>query len=124
MATSTTITIHNLDQHSAKEVFDFIKASMLEQGERCSIDADTNCQYRTIKEDGTVLKCAAGFLIPDDDYKPGMEGETWVGLISHNYIPDQTHQTLIFDLQKIHDEIEPKNWVKELDWYEQDNFSN
>lgn len=32
------------------------------------------CRYRYKSDDGTVLKCAIGCLIPDSEYKEGFEG--------------------------------------------------
>lgn len=56
-------------QKALNEVYAFLKA----QG-RCSVRVDdsgpVHCAYRG--PDGT--KCAAGFFMSDDDYRPGMEG--------------------------------------------------
>ncbi len=35
---------------------------------------DVTCYYRLQCEDGTVKKCAIGRHIPDDKYRPGIEG--------------------------------------------------
>jgi len=52
-----------------QETFDFVVKAIVEQG-RPAVDQFGNCEYRTA--DGR--KCAAGHLIPDDQYQPSLEG--------------------------------------------------
>jgi hypothetical protein len=51
-----------------QQTYDTVLAHLLAQGKRAS--TDSGCKYRT--SDG--LKCAAGCLIPDEQYQPAMEG--------------------------------------------------
>ena len=60
--------------------------------------------YRRVKRDGIVLKCAAGWLIPDEVYNPDME--QYLSPHSLPYFRDRyDHGTLDFisDLQECHD---------------------
>jgi hypothetical protein len=59
--------IENL--RTKQEVFDYVAIKLIEQ-DRASMFG-TDCQYRT--PDG--CRCAAGWLIPDDEYSAEMEGE-------------------------------------------------
>lgn len=68
-----------------------------------------NCVYRN--PDG--LRCAAGVLIPDDLYNPGIEGdaaehlEVWDEM---GYSEDEIE--LIVELQYIHDQTPVDQWTK------------
>jgi len=85
-----------------QEVFEISVTGLLKQGER-SLDLYGQCFYRLNKQDKT-LKCAVGFLIDDDEYKKIMEGlpvedfcDMFPGII------DYEHESLLGDLQSIHD---------------------
>ncbi len=102
------VTIHNLNQCTAQEVFDFIADNLLKQG-RVSTNSG-GCAYRGNDD----CKCAAGFLIPDDDYKPDhMEGVSWGGLIGRGFVPPD-HGELIRNLQRVHDRDDPCEWADVL----------
>lgn len=69
------------------------------------------CLYREKRPDGTVRKCAAGHLIPDEVYSPDMEGK----LIDDSFNDDLLgrrsiravlgeHTFLVDHLQRAHDE--------------------
>ena len=115
-----------------QETFDFVCSALLKQG-KPSLDARpvlsvnsipmTSCGYRGV--DGT--KCAAGYLIPDEEYDPDLEGAT---LEEPNYntrtalaqkktrlreiVGRQGHDlTLVYKLQKAHDNaVDDSNWLK------------
>jgi hypothetical protein len=63
------------------------------------------CKY--LNPDG--LKCAAGILIPNDQYNPEFEGKSWDTLVSDGLVEDK-HQFLIYELQGIHDWTKPEDW--------------
>lgn len=92
-------------------VFDTVAEHLLKQGKRCVLDnTDTSaCMYRN--DEG--LKCAAGCLIPDDQYTPELEGKSWTSLARENLV-SYNCVMLINDLQSIHDVCEPKDWLLEL----------
>lgn len=103
------ITLKTLPEATAQEVFDQVARHLLAQNAK-SRSADNFCAYRGA--DG--LKCAAGCLIADDEYQPGFDfhqgaGSGWLRLGSSMLVPT-THQTLISDLQRVHDHFEPDEW--------------
>lgn len=59
-----------------QEVFDKIVKGILAQGKQAIRNDRNTCAYRVKKDDGTVLKCAVGMLIPDDKYELRLEGFT------------------------------------------------
>ena len=97
------ITLKTLSQATEQEVFDQVAKHLLTQGERS--EGKDRCLYRG--ENG--LKCAAGSLIGDDEYDPSMENGWWNLLVIAGQAPD-THQTLISQLQTIHDTFPPYDW--------------
>lgn len=110
------VTIHNLEESTGQEVFDFIAHHLLTQNEKAlhiEEDGEQNCKYRLKKEDGTVLRCAAGCLIPDEDYKDEIEGEKWVAAIEKMKITDK-HNSIISGLQSIHDFQKVEVWERKL----------
>lgn len=67
---------------------------------------DVECLYRGPEG----RKCAAGMLIPDDQYRPDMEGQPFVWLVNGTYkhfadVPDHLveHRNFITSLQQLHD---------------------
>ena len=99
-----TITINNLAESTAEEVFEYIKHHLLTQMEKC-VDDKGHCLYRN--EQG--LKCAAGCLIPDDMYDPVLEDKRWHSLVLQKFVPTE-HMELIRKMQDIHDEMLVSDW--------------
>jgi len=101
------ITLKNLDQATPQQVFEQVANHLLTQNSK-SINQDGNCVYKN--ENG--LKCAAGSLIHEDEYNSNWEDKFWscvardMGIVNHN--------TLITDLQNIHDTNKPDEWLDEL----------
>ncbi len=89
---------------TAQEVFDKVVEHLLTQNAR-SCAADQTCAYRG--ERG--LMCAAGCLIPDDQYDESMEGIDWLKLDLSD-----AHRDLIDNLQSVHDGIEVAYWKEHL----------
>lgn len=72
-------------------------------------DGHEVCAYR-----GDLgLKCAAGCLIPDDQYTLDLEGISWFNLVKENKASSNCTE-LIDKLQIIHDMYDPKYWLSEL----------
>lgn len=99
---------------SAQEVFNIMYKHLLTQNKRCTIaiesETEARCRYRG--PDG--LKCAAGCLIPDEEYNISMENVGWIGLTNRGQVPRE-HRDLILDAQMIHDWVEPEDWKAELE---------
>ena len=100
------ITLKTLPDASAHDVFNQVALHLLNQGER-AIDGD--CVYHA--PDG--LRCAAGCLISDDEYKEGMEWNGWLDLVDAGWVPIE-HANLILALQQLHDTESPENWAGAL----------
>jgi hypothetical protein len=109
------ITLATLPQATEQEVFDQIATHLLTQ-ERASISGGA-CAYRG--DNG--LKCAAGCLISDDEYKAlplrlsdqYTNRATWRRLIEKKIAPPE-HANLICDLQGLHDGFAEDTWHKKL----------
>ena len=98
----------------AQDVFDIAAWHMLQQNERAH-DGGCTCRYRAA--DG--LRCAVGWLIPDDEYRFEFEGCGVGGLIgeankqhcSPAFVAFlMEHQRLLQHLQTAHDESPPDAW--------------
>jgi hypothetical protein len=85
---------------SDQDLFNFVLLKITEQGEPSY--EDDKCLYRMIKSDGTVLKCGAGQLIPDEVYDPSMEGKA-AFVISYFQLNLRKQIHLISDMQSAHD---------------------
>lgn len=114
------ITLATLPEKSAQKVFDYVATHLLTQNERSIALSDSiiyfedknitvGCMYRG--ENG--LKCAAGCLMSDEEYKPEWEGIIWAELITFKHVPN-AHIFLIRALQEIHDQHQPKEWKEQL----------
>lgn len=105
------VTLKTLPQATEQEVFDQVKDHLLKQGKRSLRVSQYNgvqCLYRG--PDG--LKCAAGCLIADSEYRPTFEGLGWKTLSITEGV--ENHAELINALQSIHDTIEPEHWAENL----------
>jgi hypothetical protein len=99
------ITLATLPQATEQEVFDQVVKFMLDQGKK-SVKASGACRYRAYAEDGSVLKCAVGCLMSDEEYDADMEGRTWSDNLNKRWqfkILPSAHHRLLNDLQKAHD---------------------
>lgn len=66
-----TATVHD----SFQDIFDYVAEKLMEQGEKAFNFESETCQYRQEHTTGTVLKCAVGWLIPDEVYKTHFEND-------------------------------------------------
>lgn len=86
---------------SALAIFDYVYDRLNKQG-CASISASDECRYRG----PTGRRCAAGWLIPDDQYNASFEGRTvgdtevWEAI----NLPDK-YQPLVNALQEMHDSV-------------------
>lgn len=101
------ITLTTLGMASKQEVFNQVCTHLLTQAAK-SGDYD-ECKYR----DGE-LKCAAGCLIGDDEYRKEWETWNWDHLVSLHKLPG-AHKSLISRLQYIHDNRELIDWPPMLE---------
>jgi len=110
------ITIHNYQEATKQEIFDFVANHLLTQNEKCTTIFG-HCKYR-VEKDNKVLKCAAGCLIPDEDYNVNFEGANWEKYPSHisnlPFVKDSENDKLIRTLQIIHDSYGVFQWEDSL----------
>ena len=102
-----------------QEIFDKVASHLIAQGKQSLRTASTvqwgdqSCAYRG--DDGTM--CAAGCLIPDEEYKPEFEGRSWTKI--QEKIPSlaslaSKESDLIGELQNLHDSY--------VDWSSKDSL--
>ena len=109
------------------DVIEFVKDALLLQGEKSmTIDGGDRCLYRLVKDDGTVLKCALGFLIPNSLYRSVMEDspaeylfdkypKAFESAIKRFKLENESEEDLsgLFKaLQEIHDQQDVADWEK------------
>jgi hypothetical protein len=106
-----TITLANLKDSTAQEVFEFVAQHLLNQNQRCMNNG--KCAYRG--EDG--LKCAVGAIIADDEYDPVFDMVSDSGiqcLVRDKRIKVSDHLELLTMLQSIHDNYPEFQWEDKL----------
>ena len=112
----TTITMKNLHLATEQEVFDQAAKHLLTQMERARHNS-IGCQYRLKLDDGTILKCAVGCLIADDEYKSSIEGQLYGSYnfnIFFRFKDEAPHLTLLRSLQNLHDNYTVDEWKEKL----------
>jgi len=116
------ITLATLETATAQEVFNQVATHLLTQNEisQVYIEGHPRCLYRHTKEDGTLLKCAAGCLMSDEESTKFSASDSWPLLVSKGKVA-LAHSPLIFTLQNIHDVCAPKDWMYELSKVALDN---
>ena len=107
-----------------EEAFEKIWNGLKSQGFEKSVDNEisTRCMYRSQTPDGKPLKCAAGWLIPDEDYDPQFEDKTIEELIELELLPeefceedfysDYAWRSFLNDMQSAHDIAETQDEMK------------
>lgn len=106
-----TITLDTLNDATPQEVFDQVATHLLTQNARSTGGDRGGCFYRS----PTGLKCAAGCLIADDEYRGRMDegNSTWRDLFQRGLIPTRRHMNLIEELQNAHDQQDTMDGVFE-----------
>lgn len=105
------ITLKTLPQATAQEVFDQVTRHLLTQLAPAQNETGS-CKYK-LEQPRRILKCAAGCLIADDEYKKEFAGKSWNWLVSHGLVPN-THAALIISLQKMHNTYLVRDWPERL----------
>ena len=132
--------LQTLKTATAQEVFDHVTRHLLTQGVRAQDHMDGRCMYRVLpngfvirsnQSNKPVLMCAAGSLIGDEeineiankytqwtkvlhnDNSSSWNTADWYTLKQAGCVPD-VHGQLIRDLQFVHDQTEPSQWMLEL----------
>lgn len=105
---------------------------LINQAEQSAIfDGGLRCKYRLTKQDGTVLKCAVGFLIPESQYKSTMEDtevldlkvkfpKAFVHILKKFKLEDdEIFGELLRDMQQIHDFHKTSEWPEQFETLKQ-----
>jgi hypothetical protein len=95
-----------------QEIFSRVERHLLTQRQK-SRDTLGNCVYRTQDDEGNLLMCAAGCLIPENKYHAGIEHKGW-SLAAHRLGLNSPHDGMIKELQRLHDHVLPDLWEEEL----------
>lgn len=107
------VTLKTLVKSTPQQIFDQVANHLYEQAKQSV--GDNGCMYRGPNN----LKCAAGCLISDEEYKKkfdGPDGVNWEDMIERKYVPKK-HGRLIASLQENHDFLikwDKKSFVKSL----------
>lgn len=99
------MSLSELDYTNDQQVFDYVLEKLREQG--CQSKHIDRCLYRG----PNGLKCAAGHLIPDDEYDENMEdgllkgsGSTFCNSLVNSYFSQKgVNIDLLARLQSVHD---------------------
>lgn len=122
-------TVHD----SFQDIFDYVAEKLMEQGEKSISWEQEVCQYRQEHSD-KMLKCAIGWLIPDELYNPGFEDHgggleyvlNTLGVTTRD-VDDDTYFTeryLFFrELQECHDNT-PEDEFRTGLWNEMSKLAN
>lgn len=111
-----------------RELFDRIAGHLLAQGRRAELRwaADPICRYRMNHPEHGVLTCAVGCLVPEDRYRPEMEGIPFTNEQLRTVLAavgaladadpgwDDPRVDLLCNLQGVHDRVEPRLWPEVL----------
>ena len=112
------ITLATLEQATAQQVFDQVARHLLTQNAKSGVQYDkvddTSEPFRCLYRDPEGRKCAAGCLIADDEYKEEFEDSGWASLVLTSRVQTTAHIDLIRDLQYVHDNNEPNDWLARL----------
>jgi len=112
-----------------QEIFNKIRKHLLKQKKRAG-SSTGGCRYRTTCK-GKVLRCAVGCLIPDRLYQKSFEGVSVWNEYTQAELKGQKEIQAVLrklgvsarsfgflrDLQKIHDDISPKEWESALETF-------
>ncbi len=100
---------------TAQTLFDIVVAALRAQGRQSGVMQSNgfSCRYRAPQPDGTVLKCAAGHILPDELYHPDMEGDkidsNRCGWVFRSLVGVEL-MDLLAVLQSAHDFCVPAKW--------------
>jgi hypothetical protein len=92
------ITLENMHEHTAQEIFDLCAKHLLTQNEH-SHSRHKACMYRS----PNGLKCALGVLISDEEYSGDMESKGITTLLREFGSSNHIHHGLLHDFQSVHD---------------------
>lgn len=108
-----------------QEIFDLVKTKCLMQNKKCGIEyLENNIEMINPKYHYNGLKCAIGFLIPENEYKSEFEEEESEGcpfsLSVGDYFRSKGYSEedleFLTELRYIHDNINIEDWESEFNY--------
>lgn len=112
-----TITMKNLHLATEQGVFDQVAKHLLTQNAK-ALAWSGGCQYRLELNDGTILKCAVGCLIADNEYESKIEDSIYGSYPFREFFGfknEAPHVELLRRLQNLHDKHPVKYWKEGLE---------
>ena len=113
-----TITLSNLEESTAQEVFDHVVAHARKQGVKSGYKEDYKGRFVCMYRDEQNNSCFAGCLISDQEYIDydvvNNERTNWATMIS-NIKLSTNHLGLIRRMQTTHDQHEVYDWEKRFE---------
>jgi hypothetical protein len=100
-----------------QETFDIVARHLLTQNAKAwgPYDSDIGPTQGCVYRDADGRKCAAGCLIPDDVYRPRLEGEIADGQVMRAILIDHGHEPgFVRSLQHVHDDYVAEEWPHKL----------
>ena len=114
------VSLSNLFEATAQEVFNHVANHLLTQMEKSRIGKTGSCVY--LHENGN--KCAAGSLITAEEFVKynikDVNNSPWCTVVGVCNLPDM-HSILISQLQSVHDTSQPLEWQAKLNMVAKDN---
>lgn len=110
------ITMKNLHLATEQQVFDQVATHLLTQNAK-ALAGSGGCQYRLKLDNGTVLKCAVGCLIADNEYGSKIESELYGSNEFNEFFgfeDEAPHFFLLRRFQGLHDNYPVSIWKEEL----------
>jgi hypothetical protein len=104
-----------------QEIFDIVYKGIIAQGGFSLTDG--GCVYRA----PNGRKCAAGHLLPDEAYHPGLEGMSWASVVRrHPSLAAIGSVDFVMHLQSIHDTAADSPYPVDLTYWREkmDNLAN
>lgn len=99
--------------------FDAMYNAMLNQGHKCANKTTKNGhapgEYNLYYGEGCNDRCAVGFLIPEEQYNPGIEGQKACIAQSNTPALQRFSLQLLQGMQDIHDKRPVNQWAVEMD---------
>lgn len=121
--TQSPMNTEKLPDYTSQEIFNKVARHLLTQNEKAQ--KGIHCMYRlTVKrmnkegvEESVTLKCGAGAMIEDEDYKVEMENKPIGYLVGGEQISRlnyDSHDFLLSRLQAVHDGVDVCEWKNKL----------
>ena len=106
------ISVVTLKDYSLQQVFNHVVYHLLMQNKKSTYDKkNSRCRYRGADN----CKCAAGWVISDEEYRVTMEGVNFETVCEkHIQCVSYDHIGLLTSLQMIHDHVSVVNWPTSL----------